>query len=157
MKSSLMQVLQTCAPEQRFIKPSPFYLIEVFDGRGAYGFGFGLTDERVARELFEIFGRDLLGRITKLYTLDEPPVEAQGDKQARRFTAQTHRISSLIKRCVHESSPGRAFLVAFVQQHRSTMPLSHIASMLEHAKYKPDFDEFTYIPLHQSAIGRAYP
>ncbi|MFS1292046.1 hypothetical protein ACLRDI_30500 [Pseudomonas piscis] len=157
MKSSLMQVIQTCAPEQHGIKPLPFYVIEVFDGRGAYGFGFGLTDEHVARELFEIFGRDLLGRITKLYTLDEPPVEAQGDENVRSFDTQTQRIGSLIKRCVHEPSPGRAFLVAFVQQHRSAMPLSHIASMLEHAKYEPDFDEFTYIPLHQSAIGRAYP
>lgn len=135
----------------------PFYLIEVFDGRGAYGFGFGLTDEQVARELFEIFGRDLLGRITKLHTLANPPDEARGYQKLRRFAEQTQRVKALIDTCANEPSPGRALLVAFAQQHRAAMPLSHMASMLEHAKYEPDFDEFAYIPLHQSAIGRAYP
>lgn len=139
------------------INKKPFYLIEVFDGRGAYGFGFGLTDEQIARELFEIFGRDLLGRITKLHTLANPPEEARGYQKLRRFSEQTQRVKALIDMCVNEPSPGRAFLVAFVQQHRAAMPLSHMASMLEHAKYEPDFDEFAYIPLHQSAIGRAYP
>lgn len=139
------------------VNKKPFYLIEVFDGRGFYGFGFGITDELVARELLEVFGRDLLGRITKLHTLATPPEEARGYQNLRRFAEQTQRVKALIDMCANEASPGRAFLVAFVQQHRAAMPLSHMASMLEHAKYEPDFDEFTYIPLHQSAIGRAYP
>lgn len=148
------QILRMKRPS---VKHKPFYLTEVFDGRGVYGFGFGLTDEKVARDLLEIFGRDLLGRITKLHTLASPPEEARGYQKLRQFAEQTERVKALIKMCVNEPSPGRAFLVAFVQQHRAAMPLSHMASMLEHAKYEPDFDEFAYIPLHQSAIGRAYP
>jgi hypothetical protein len=140
------------SPKTPGFNKNTFYLIEVFDGRGAYGFGLGLTDEQVARDLLEILGRDLLGRITKLHTLAN-----RGCQKLRQLAEQTERVKALIKMCVNEPSPGRAFLVAFVQQHRAAMPLSHMASMLEHAKYEPDFDEFAYIPLHQSAIGRAYP
>lgn len=157
MNMALMHDVQIAESRTCLDSSSQFYLIEVFDGRGAYGFGFGLTDGQVARDLFEIFGRDLLGRVTKLYTLDEPLIEARGEENLRRFSAQTQRIKSLLSRCIDEPSPGRAFLVAFVQAHRASMPLSHVASMLEHAKYEPDLDEFTFIPLHQSAIGRAYP
>ncbi|WP_236218200.1 hypothetical protein [Pseudomonas rhodesiae] len=148
------QVIDSKSPS---FNKKPFYLVEVFDGRGVYGFGLGLTDERVARDLLKTLGRDLLGRITKLHTLANPPEEARGYQKHRQFTEQTQRIKALIDMCANEPSPGRAFLVAFVQQHRAAMPLSHMASMLEHAKYEPDFDEFAYIPLHQSAIGRAYP
>lgn len=156
MNSLPGKATEVAAPQSQLLKSSPLYLVEVFDGRGVYGFGFGLTDQQVARDLLETFGRDLLGRVTKMFTLAEPPSEVQGEEGFLRFAAQTQRIKLLMKQCADQPSPGRAFLVAFVQQHRSTMPLSYIASMLEHAKYEPDFDEFTFIPLHQSAIGRAY-
>ncbi|WP_213879215.1 hypothetical protein [Pseudomonas sp. dw_358] len=136
------------------IDPNSFFIIQVWDGRGAFGFQICLTDDCLARQLLETFGRDLLGRRIALYSLDEPPVDA--DKLAA-FRSMTKRMGQILERCQSEPSPGRAFLVAYVEQWREQTPLSVIASFLEHAKYEPDHDEFDYVPLHQSAIGRAYP
>ena len=136
------------------LSPHSFFIIQVADGRGTFGFQICLTDDHLAGQLLETFGSDLLGRRIELYSLDEPPV---GADQMAVFQSMTARMEQLLYRCQCEPSPGRAFLVAYVEQWRKQMPLSAIASFLEHAKYEPDHGEFAYIPLHQAAIGRAYP
>ncbi|NWB48246.1 hypothetical protein [Pseudomonas gingeri] len=136
------------------VKSHTFFIIQVADGRGVFGFQICLTDGDLARELLETFGRDLLGRVTTLHSLERPPETV---RDVTVFQSMTQRMKHLMKRCLAEPSPGRAFLVAYVECWRQQMPLSVIASFLEHAKYEPDHDEFTYIPIHQSAIGRAYP
>lgn len=132
-----------------------FFILQVYDGRGAYGFGLGLTDRALAGDMLDAFGRDLLGRKIELISLDEMPAEAGNDIERHR--TQTRAIQVLWHRSVGEFSPSRAFLVAFAHQYKSSMPLRILSSILEHAKYEPDHEQYAYIPLHERAIGRAYP
>lgn len=134
--------------------PISFFFVQVADGRGAFGFQICLTDGDLARELLEVLGRDLLGRHITLHSLASP---TENVKDLAVFQCMTTRIKQLLERCLHEPSQGRAFLVAYVETWRQQMPLSVIASFLEHAKYQADHDEYSYLPLHQAAIGRAYP
>ena len=131
-----------------------FFILQVFDGRGAYGFGLGLTDQSLAAEMLEVLGRDLLGRRVELTSLCDVP---GGFGSIAQHKVHTSAISSLMRRSSVESFPGRAFLVAYVETFKQVMPLSQAASMLEHAKYEPNHEEYAYVPLHESAIGRAYP
>ncbi|MEA9996304.1 hypothetical protein QN382_12495 [Pseudomonas sp. 10B1] len=131
-----------------------FFILQVYDGRGTYGFGLGLTDQALASDMLDAFGRDLLGRKIELVSLDMVP---EGFGSFVKHAAHTSRIKLLMERCATEPVPGRAFLVAYVAYFKTAMPLSQVASMLEHAKYEPDHEQFAYIPLHQTAIGRAYP
>ena len=131
-----------------------FFILQVFDGRGAYGFGLGLTDQLLASEMLKMLGRDLLGRRVELTSLQDMP-EGFGDFSQHR--AHTSKIGALMTRASSEPVPGRAFLVAYVETFKRVMPLSQAASMLEHAKYEPDHEKYAYVPLHESAIGRAYP
>jgi len=135
-------------------RPHTFFIIQVADGRGVFGFQICLTDSALARQLLETLGRDLLGRRVTLHSLEEAPVNHE---TLTTFRSMTDRMQQLLERCQLEQCPGRAFLVAYVDHWRKQMPLSAIASFLEHAKYEPDHDEFAYVPLHQAAIGRSYP
>jgi hypothetical protein len=136
------------------ITSKTFFIIQVEDGRGVFGFQICLTDQAFARQVYEVLGRDLLGRRVILHSLERPPETVQN---LTPFQSMTQHMKLLMERCQIEPSPGRAFLVAYVEHWRKQMPLSVVASFLEHAKYEPDHDKFAYIPLHQSAIGRAYP
>ncbi|MCF7532011.1 hypothetical protein [Pseudomonas petrae] len=131
-----------------------FFVLQVFDGRGVYGFGLGLTDKALAAEMLEVLGRDLLGRRVELTSLCDVP---QGFGEISQHRVHTSEVGSLMKRASAERSPGRAFLVAYVENFKRVMPLSQTASMLEHAKYEPDHEKYAYVPLHESAIGRAFP
>ena len=135
-------------------KKHTFFIIQVADGRGTFGFQVCLTDSDLAHELLNVFARDLLGRQIKLYSLEQPP---KGVNDLPAVHSMTARMKHLMARCRVEPSPGRAFLVAYVEYWRQQMPLRVIAAFLEHAKYEPNLDEYAYIPLHEQAIGRAYP
>ncbi|MEA9979731.1 hypothetical protein QN386_25000 [Pseudomonas sp. CCI3.2] len=132
-----------------------FFVIQVYDGRGFYGFGVGLTDQVLANDMLHAFGSDLLGRKIELISLAAMPPEAGNDIERHR--AQTQVMQALWSRSAGELSPSRAFLVAFVHQYKNSMPLSVLSSILEHAKYEPDHEQYAYVPIHESAIGRAYP
>ena len=131
-----------------------FSILQVSDGRGVYGFALGLTDRALANDMLDAFGRDLLGRKIELVSLETIP---EGSGNFAKHAAHTSRIKLLMERCATEPVPARAFLVAYVAYFKTAMPLSLVASMLEHAKYEPDHDLYAYVPLHESAIGRAYP
>ncbi|MEB0119213.1 hypothetical protein QN391_00635 [Pseudomonas sp. CCI1.2] len=131
-----------------------FFILQVYDGRGVYGFGLGLTDQALAHDMLDAFGRDLLGRKIELVSLANV---LEGFGSLVRHAAHTSRIKLLMGRCANEPVPIRAFLVAYVAYFKTAMPLSQVASMLEHARYEPDHNMFAYIPLHQAAIERAYP
>ena len=135
-------------------KKHTFFIIQVADGRGTFGFQVCLTDSDLAYELLDVFARDLLGRQIKMYSLEQPPTDVNDLPAVHSMTA---RMKQLMARCRIEPSPGRAFLVAYVEYWRQQMPLRVIAAFLEHAKYEPNLDEYAYIPLHEQALGRAYP
>ena len=135
-------------------KKHTFFIIQVADGRGTFGFQVCLTDSDLAHELLDVFARDLLGRQIKMYSLEQPPTDVNDLPAVHSMTA---RMKQLMARCRVEPSPGREFLVAYVECWRQQMPLRVIAAFLEHAKYEPNLDEYAYIPLHEQAIGRAYP
>lgn len=135
-------------------KKHTFFIIQVADGRGTFGFQVCLTDSDLAHELLDVFARDLLGRQIKMYSLEQPPT---GVNDLPAVHSMTARMKQLMARCRVEPSPAWAFLVAYVEYWRQQMPLRVIAAFLEHAKYEPNLDEYAYIPLHEQAIGRAYP
>lgn len=119
-----------------------FFIVQVEDGQGVFGFQICLTDQAFARHIYEVLGRDLLGRRVILHSLELPPETVQ---DVAVFQSMTQRMKHLMECCQVEASPGRAFLVAYVEHWREQMPMSVIEAFLEHAKYEPDHDQFVYI------------
>lgn len=127
-----------------------FFIVQVEDGQGVFGFQICLTDQAFARHVYEMLGRDLLGRRVILHSLEQPPETVQ---DVAVFRSMTQRMKHLMERCQVETSPGQAFLVAYVEHWREQMPLSVIEAFLEHANYEPDLDQCVYIQCSSRKLG----
>lgn len=119
-----------------------FFIVQVENAQGVFGFQICLTEQAFARHLYDVLGRDLPGRRVILHSLENPPETVQ---DVAVFRSMTQRMKLLMKRCQVQDSPGRAFLIAYVEHWREQMPTSVIEAFLEHAKYEPDHDQFVYI------------
>lgn len=109
-------------------KNHAFFIIQVADGRGIFGFQVYLADTDFADELLDVFARDLLGQQIKMYSLELPPT---GVNHLPAVHSMAAIMKQLMARCRVEPSPGQTFLVTYVEYWRQQIPLRVIAAFLE--------------------------
>ncbi|WP_085695349.1 MULTISPECIES: hypothetical protein [unclassified Pseudomonas] len=137
----------------RIATPQTFFIVQVENAQGVFGFQICLTDQAFARHVYEVLGRDLPGRRVILHSLEKPPETV---KDVAVFRSMTQRMKLLMERCQVQDSPGRAFLIAYVEHWHEQMPTSVIEAFFEHATYEPDHEQFVYIQCAGRQLGAAY-